>query len=107
MGKSSRDEAHSHVLQLRGANLTAATFIDADLRYADLSGVALCESDLMGAKLQGARLAGADLRGVQLYSAKLDGADFTGAIYGPFGDTVTRFPRSFDPEAHGLVLVRD
>ena len=63
------------LIDLWGANLTAAY-----LRGADLRGATLRYADLTGAYLRGATLAGADLRDAILVDAKhLDGADLTGA----------------------------
>jgi hypothetical protein len=70
--------------------------------------VDLGEARLEGASLKGARFYGADLRGAHLENAKLTGADLTDAkLAGATYDTRTRFPDGFDPETHGLLLVRD
>lgn len=85
--------------QLFGCTLTDMTLDEADLRSANLSRATLKGASLRGAQLQGADLRGVDLRDVNLDNADLSGAKLSGAKY----DSVTVWPRSFDPFAHGLI----
>ena len=110
--------------KLKGADLTGATLSDADLREANLAGAVLRGADLRKANLKGANLSAANhwlsagpipanlrnanLREADLTKADLDGAnlreaDLRGARY----DADTKWPKGFDPEARGAVLVED
>jgi hypothetical protein len=79
---------------LRGADLRRADLKTANLKGADLRGAWLVQANLEGAVLTGADLSGADLAGANLKAAKLTGARYS---------TWTRWPRGFDPPAHGCV----
>lgn len=81
-----RDEALGafHVVKrgqnLRGADLTAVEWPQADLRWSDFSEATLLDANLnganlMGASLENAMLQGADLRGANLLAATLRGAN--------------------------------
>jgi len=75
----------SHIVRVRGADLTGADLRAADLRGADLRAVNLSGADLRGAKLAGAdlggraNLRGANLAGATLFAANLAYADLLGA----------------------------
>src|SRR5262249_55831873 len=76
----------------RAADLHGAVLLWAPLRNADLRGADLRDADLRGADLRDAYLAGATLTG-----ANLKGATLTHARY----DSLTRWPKGFDPHQHG------
>lgn len=103
---------------LRGATLTNSSFQGADLSKANLEGLDLTSVSFQGAKLRAAKLRKAkgftdctkadfreaDLRGANMLGMKDYGgttAKFTGAKY----DKATRWPKGFDVEASGAVLV--
>ena len=85
-------------IDLSEANLHGAFLFRANLRGANLSG-----ANLQGAYLCEANLNWADLRGANLRHAVLVRADLYDARY----DKDTIFPKGFDPEAAGMVLVVD
>jgi len=64
---------------LSGADLISANLIGADLISANLSDAYLIGADLSGANLSDAYLVGADLSGANLSDANLVGADLIGA----------------------------
>ena len=105
------------VLDLAEANLR-----DADLRETILDGTVLAGADLYRADLRGTtRTAGTDLTGAYLASTRLEGADMSNAflrredhenpylartplprfLEGAVYNDQTRWPRGFDPDAHG------
>jgi len=88
-------------VDFRGAKLLYAKLGRAILSHADFTGAYLRLSDLMGADLTGAIFSGANLISANLFDAQLDDADLKGALY----NSKTRFPRGFDPDARGMVLV--
>lgn len=79
---------------LRGAYLSSADLVDAELWFADLRDANLCY-----AHLEHSRLGNARLEGAKLEHAHLEDADLRGASY----DTSTTLPDGFDPDAHGMV----
>lgn len=93
--------------RLRGANLSDAVLNDCNLENADLVGCRMVGVSLRGARLRGADLRGADFRGSGaervLTPGRLEGADFFGALY----NAATRWPRGFDPAAHGCAYEND
>jgi uncharacterized protein YjbI with pentapeptide repeats len=72
-------EANLIWANLNGANLRGANLIWADLRGANLCGANLRGANLIWADLRGANLCGADLRGANLSEANLNGANLCGA----------------------------
>jgi uncharacterized protein YjbI with pentapeptide repeats len=92
---------------LRGANLVGANLAGADLEGAVLSctpswPMLTIPQALSVAHLAGANLTGANVRGVDFRLIYLARVNFTGAVY----DTHTRWPKGFDPQKHGAVLIR-
>jgi uncharacterized protein YjbI with pentapeptide repeats len=82
-------------------NFESCMFAHADLRSAFLFRVSFRNADLRCARLSLDEMGGAlSLATVDFSGANLDGADFTGAIY----DSMTVFPKGFDPEKRGLKL---
>jgi uncharacterized low-complexity proteins-like len=79
----------------------------ADLEEAHLEGAVLDEAHLEGAHLKGTHLEGADLREANLegvyfdYDALRDKKLLDGALY----DEKTIFPKGFNPEEYGMILV--
>jgi uncharacterized protein YjbI with pentapeptide repeats len=111
-------EAEMKECDFRGATLANSSFQEADLAKANLEGVDLTSVSFQNAKLRGAKLRKAkgftdftradlreaDLRGANMLGMKDYGgttAKFTGAKY----DKSTRWPKGFDVEASGAVLV--
>lgn len=118
---------------LHGADLRYAGLEDADLSFSDLSGAKLAFCNLRNCDLSSAELALADLHGARLCGAMLDGADLyacdfrnadlqavsltgadlrdadlTGAnLRDVLYDRETAWPESFNPAAHGAILVDD
>lgn len=100
--------SHANVV---GANFVGAILTGANLSGANLGGVHFVTANLDGADLSGAHLDGADFREANVSGADLSGAILEGDIYG--GATLerakyndqTKFPKGFDPEAHGMVKV--
>lgn len=109
---------------LRGERLRGAYLPGADLRRARCAGADLRDAILWGASMRWADCAGADFRGASLRRVDCAGADFGGADFrgaslktgclgtgadlrGAKYDDGTAFPRSFDPEARGMVRVED
>ncbi len=93
-------------VDLSGLDLAEANLRDADLREAILDGTVLVGTDLTGAYLASARLEGADMSNAVLrredhenpYLARTPLPRFLeSATY----DDRTRWPRGFDPDAHG------
>jgi hypothetical protein len=70
--------------------------VNADLSGADLRGAIINE-----ANLSEANLSGADLSGAKLGYTNLSGANLSGAKY----DKNTNWPRGFDPQKAGAILV--
>ena len=64
---------------LRGVEGYTSRFVAADLRGADLTEAVLLRADMTRANLGGARLVGADLRRIRFFRADLRGADLTAA----------------------------
>lgn len=90
---------------LQGVQLFACTLTDMVLDEADLCSANLSRAMLKGTSLRGALLQGADLRGADLRDVNLDNADLSGArLSGAKYDSVTVWPRGFDPFARGLIL---
>lgn len=87
---------------LRHASLQRAKFWEANLVGTDLRGANLIEADLRYANLAGAYLRGANLAGANLWGANLDGAELGGITY----SSTTKWPKRFDPEFRGAILVR-
>jgi uncharacterized protein YjbI with pentapeptide repeats len=94
--------------KLREAQLAEVDLLRADLNTGDLRGAILSGANLQFAFLAAADLRRADLSGADLRQAKLGGgatlcdanlaeANLAGAEY----DDTTRWPRGFDPAAHG------
>ena len=73
------------------------------LKGANLSGANLSVTRMSDANLRGANLFGANLSGAGLREANLRYADLRGAKY----NADTKWPKGFDPEAAGAVLVED
>jgi len=94
-------------VRLRGANLFGAAMNDCNLDGADLASSRMVDVSLRGARLRGADLRGADFCGSGLNAVltpgRLEGADFFGALY----NAATRWPRGFDPGAHGCAYEGD
>jgi len=61
------------------ANLTQASFSEADLRNADFTGAKMVKFGARNSDLSGAKLAGVDLSGARLAGVKFTGADLSGA----------------------------
>ena len=78
--------------RLANANLRGGDFKHVNFTGADLSGADLSKDNLGG----GTELQGANLIDTILINAKLEGARY---------DSCTRFPKSFNPLAEGLILV--
>ncbi len=97
------DAAIASGADLRGANLTGVDLQSANLSSANLREADLSEADLRKANLNGASLFSADLTKANLDRADLSWADLRGARY----DADTKWPKGFDPEARGAVLVED
>jgi hypothetical protein len=93
--------------RLQGANLEAARLDEGCFEDADLTGCRLGGAWLRRASFKRADLRGADFRGSGAVSAltagRLDGANFFGAHY----NAATRWPRGFDPAAHGCAYEND
>ena len=90
---------------LRGAGLREAWLFDANLSGADLIG-----ANLFRANLSAADLSGADLSGANLSMANLDKLDWLGTsqpakLTGAKYNKSTVWPKGFDPETAGAVLV--
>ena len=110
-------------VNLSGANMVSVNLSGADLRTSDLSHADLYGANLSGANLFGAYLFGADLRKADLSEADLRktflgktdlrGADLRTAnldsvlLDGAWCDADTMWPKGFDPEANGALLVDD
>jgi uncharacterized protein YjbI with pentapeptide repeats len=101
---------------LQESNLSYADLFQSNLREAVLVGVSLYEANLGSANLQGANLRGADLRkanmvGASLEEANLSDADLSTAVMifvqarGAVYTAATRWPDSYDPRAHGAILI--
>lgn len=92
---------------LRGANFEDAELYNCCFAGADLVGCRMSGAWLHGATFKGADLRGADFRGrsmIQINTVgRLEGADFFGALY----NAATRWPRGFDPAAHGCAYEGD
>jgi len=99
--------AHLQAAHLEGAYLPFAHLEGADLEEAHLEGAVLDEAHLEGAHLKGTHLEGADLREANLegvyfdYDALRDKKLLDGALY----DEKTIFPKGFNPEEYGMILV--
>jgi Pentapeptide repeats (8 copies) len=94
---------------LHGAVLPYARLHFAFLEYADLRDANLRGADLTGAFLGGAQLQGADLRGANLKGVSLVPMWQEGHWVIPPRtryDDRTRWPDSFDPRAHGAILMK-
>ena len=119
-------------VRLEGANLNKACLARADFSYAhlegtDLLGACLEGANLLGAHLEGTDLLGACLEGANLLGAHLEGANLNGAclkganlesVYFDWNalrneklldksryDGKTVFPKGFNPEEYGMILV--
>jgi uncharacterized protein YjbI with pentapeptide repeats len=86
---------------LRHANLRDAQLWVTDLSHADLTAATLLRTELQEADLRCAILARANLCGADLRGSHLDGANLHGTRY----DIRTQWPVSFEPRAHGAILV--
>ncbi len=72
-------EAAAAGASFRGADLSQALFVDADLTAADCSRAIMQQSILHRARAAGARFGGADLTYADFSHADVTGADFSGA----------------------------
>jgi uncharacterized protein YjbI with pentapeptide repeats len=86
---------------LQNANLSDANLIGASLDHANLQGAHLDGAQLLQASLVGAKLQGASFAGQNLYDAHLGGAQLQNAQ----ADPKTTWPKDFDPDAAGVVLI--
>jgi hypothetical protein len=95
-----------------GSNLQGAVFQDADLDNANFGtdGIGYCRVHSEGADFTDASLEDADLTNAYLDGAIFDGADLSGAklsgatFKGATADGDTKWPKGFDPEAHGICI---
>ena len=116
------EEANLQCAHLEGANLSCVHLEGADLSNAHLEGVVLRSAHLEGADLLCVHLEGADLlcahlEGAVLRSAHLEGADLEGVYFDwnalrdknlldkSCYDGQTVFPKGFNPEQYGMILV--
>ena len=90
------DGANLQNAVLSNANLIGATLDHANLQGAHLDGAGFQQASLVGAKLQGASFAGENLYDAHLYGAQLQNAQ---------ADSKTTWPKDFDPDAAGVVLI--
>ena len=88
---------------LSGANMVSVNLSGANLFGAYLSGADLRKADLSEADLRKTFLGKTDLRGANLRTANLDSVLLDGAWY----DADTIWPKGFDPEEYGTLLVDD
>jgi uncharacterized protein YjbI with pentapeptide repeats len=105
------------------AKLHNASFVKCDLYWANFFEATAVKADFRGAQLRGACLEGANLqqacfddadlgRDAINGSTDLTGADLSGAslvrtkLEGVIYDLRTRLPADFDPEKHGMKLVK-
>lgn len=79
------------IVDFRGTHSTNVDLLRPNLTCADLRGADLTSADLAGASLRGA-----DLRDAHVSGAKLDSVQ---------GDSETKWPVGFDPEAAGVIFV--
>ena len=98
---------------LEGCDLYWAIFFRTKLVNANLKQACLCGADLKFANLLGADLRNANfgsdnvggstqLQGTNLQDCLVDGAIFNQATY----DAETKFPKDFDPIAHGMLFAK-
>ena len=90
---------------LRNASLYGVDLTGANLRRANLRdcflGAIIHQTEFKPTILDRADLSGADLRGALLRGARLESTILKEAIY----DAHTHWPKGFDPQAHGAILV--
>ncbi|MEM9488452.1 MAG: pentapeptide repeat-containing protein [Myxococcota bacterium] len=91
-------DANLEEARLPGCNLVHVNLLRSNLRGADLH-----DAVLVGADLRSANLSATDLRGAHLGGAQLTGTNLARARY----SKATKWPRGFDPEQAGCVLVAD
>lgn len=72
-------ECDFHGVSMKGADMSSALFIRADLSEADLRGATLARANLSECSLVSANLEGVDLAGTLLLRADISGANFSGA----------------------------
>ena len=100
-------------LDFSSQGLWSASLFNANLSYsnfdnADLTSALLENADLRNASLYSADLSNANLTGANLTGANLTGANLTGAKYTTGYDDEdlnTKFPKGFEPKAHGMIQV--
>lgn len=112
------DNAHFEMAYLRDADLRWAQLIGTHLEGAHMQYARLDQADLSNTHIEGADLKNASLfdsildqasfinahlQGTDLRGIRLTNADLTGAKY----NQETHWPKSFDPEAAGCILVED
>lgn len=85
--------------RLGNAELIGADLTHSNLREADLSSACLLRANLMNADLRKADLSFANLEDADLRGAHLDGVSLQMTRF----NRNTRWPRGFEPEAHGAV----
>lgn len=97
-GQRLHNQQWSHAC-LGNAELIGTDLTHSDLRGADLSSACLFRANLENVDLRHADLSFTNLQEADLRGAHLDGATLRNAQY----NSGTRWPRGFDPEAHGAV----